>query len=368
MTQRKCVLIIGGYGNFGGFITEQLSGDENLDVIVAGRSLVKASAFAAKFPSVDAAMVDVGKDIASTLSDIGPDIVIHTSGPFQGQGYDVARACIGVGSHYIDLADGRDFVTGITSLDDAAKAKGVAVISGASSVPCLTSAIIDHHLDQFHRLESVDYGITTAQKTNRGLATTAAILSYVGKPFTTLNEGRATTVYGWQDIRSRRYPRLGRRYLGNCDVPDLVLFPDRYPDLKSIRFAAGIEVPCLHIGLWGLSWLVRIGLITRLERGAPFMLSAARLFDFLGSASSAFHMTMTGKGADGEDKTIAFDLTARAGDGPYIPCTPAILLATKLAEGAFKSFGAKPCVGLIDMAAYLAALEGLEVSWTVTES
>jgi saccharopine dehydrogenase-like NADP-dependent oxidoreductase len=365
MTQPKRVLIIGGYGNFGGFITEQLSGDTNLDLIVAGRSPEKARTFAAKFPSVEAAMVDVGKDIAGTLSDIGPDIVIHTSGPFQGQGYDVARACIGVGSHYIDLADGRDFVTGITSLGDAAKAKGVSIISGASSVPCLTSAIIDHHLDQFQRLESVDYGITTAQRTNRGLATTAAILGYVGKPFTTLKDGCGTTVHGWQDLRSRRYPGLGWRFLGNCDVPDLDLFPERYPDLKSIRFSAGIEVPILHFGLWGISWLVRLGLVRRLERAAPLLLAASRLFDGLGSANSAFHMAMTGVDAGGRNKIVEFNLTARSGDGPCIPCTPAIFLARRLANSHGIPLGARPCIGLVTMEEYLNALDGLDVSWMV---
>lgn len=365
MTRVKRVFIIGGYGNFGGFITRRLSGDAALEVVVAGRSLEKARAFAANFPLVRAAKVDVARDLAGALGDMRPDIVIHASGPFQGQGYDVAKACIAVGSHYIDLADGRDFVAGITDLDDAAKAKGVCVISGASSVPCLTSAIVDHHLDQFHRLVSLDYGITTAQQTNRGLATTAAILGYVGKPFPTLKDGRGHIVYGWQDLRSRRFPGLGRRFLGNCDVPDLELFPERYPDLTSIRFAAGIEVPVLHFGLWGLSWLVRLGMIGKLERAAPMLLAASRWFDGLGSANSGFHMTMAGVGAEGRDKTVTFDLTAKSGDGPYIPCTPAILLARRLAKDDDIPAGAKPCIGLLTMDEYLRELDGLEVAWKI---
>jgi hypothetical protein len=46
-----------------------------------------------------------------------------------------------------------------------------------------------HLKPEFKNLEMVEYSISTAQKTNRGLATTAAILSYIGKPFKTLING-----------------------------------------------------------------------------------------------------------------------------------------------------------------------------------
>ena len=46
-------------------------------------------------------------------------------------------ACIAAGAHYLDLADARDFVARIGTLDAAARAAGVAIISGASSVPAL---------------------------------------------------------------------------------------------------------------------------------------------------------------------------------------------------------------------------------------
>ena len=55
---------------------------------------------------------------------------------------------------------------------------------------CLTAAVIDHYRPGFRRIESVDYGISAAQQTNRGLATTSAVLSYVGKPFTTMKKRR----------------------------------------------------------------------------------------------------------------------------------------------------------------------------------
>jgi len=360
------VLIIGGYGNFGGFIARRLAAEDNIRLILAGRSAEKAQAMARSLPArqqPEAAALDINSGLSASLTEIRPDIVIHTSGPFQAQGYDVARACIAQGRHYIDLADGRAFVEGISALDGPAREKDVLVVSGASSVPCLTSALIDRYRHEFETLDALDYGITTAQKTNRGLATTAAILGYTGKPFQTLVNGSMKDIYGWQDIRLRKYPDLGWRLLGNCDVPDLSLFPKRYPDIKTIRFYAGLEIPLIHLSLWGLSWLVRAGLIKRLENSASLLLKTARLFDWMGTADSGLHMALSGTGKEGGNKTVRFELTARAGDGPYIPCIPAILLARKLAGAKAPATGAFPCLGLITLDEYLAALAEFDITW-----
>ncbi len=364
MTKR--VLIIGGYGNFGSFITKTLAKEANVQLIIAGRSAEKAQKIASELDVVNAAesvVLDICEDITDILQTIKPDIVIHTSGPFQEQGYKVAEACIAQGTHYLDLADGRKFVEGITELDAKAKDKRVLVVSGASSVPCLTSALIDHYLPEFETLETLDYGITTAQKTARGLATTAAILGYTGKSFKTLINGRLNNIYGWQGLRARKYRGLGWRLLGNCDVPDLALFPERYPTLKTVRFYAGLEIWFIHITLWALSWLVRIGLIRRLEKIAPLLLRISFLFDWLGSSISAFHMVLSGKGKNKEDKLIEFELIAKSGDGPYIPCMPAILMAKKLVNGEMNKYGAYPCVGFITCDEYLNALSELDITW-----
>ncbi len=363
MTKR--VLIIGAYGNFGSHITTQLSRDNYIQVIIAGRSTEKCKAFAEKLISSPNPPIWFALDIHDKFSDalqtIAPDIVIHTSGPFQGQGYNVAKACIDYGCHYIDLADGRAFVSGIGQLDEHAKAKKLCIISGASSVPCLTSAIIMHYQSQFKKITTVDYGISTAQRTNTGLATTAAVLGYAGKPFATLINGKPQTIYGWQDLHCHNYPELGWRLLGNCDVPDLELFPEYFKDIQTIRFYAGLEIPFIHLGLWALSWLVRANIINNLGKYAEQLLKMSRWFDWLGSDRSAFHMKLSGTALDGTSKEAGFSLIAKSGHGPYIPSTPAIILARLLASGELSRYGAMPCIGLLSLEQYLEGLKELDI-------
>lgn len=359
------VLIIGGYGNFGSYIARSLASDPEIRLLIGGRSRSKALAFASELDAANPVAghnIDIHGDIASAFATMAPDIVIHTTGPFQCQDYRVARACIQRGCHYLDLADARAFVASIDQLDAAAKARNALVVSGASSVPCLTAAVIDRYRSDFARLDSIDYGISAAQQTNRGLATTSAVLSYVGKPFTRLRNGKMERVYGWQDSHAVRYPELGYRLFGNCDIPDLELFPKRYPELRNIRFAAGHELKILHIGTWALGWLVRFRLLRSLDAHAEPLLKLAFAFDRFGSSRSGFHMILSGEGVDSRPKRILFSIVARSGHGPYIPCMPAILLARKLARGEVSQRGAMPCMDLIDLDEYLGGLSGLDIS------
>lgn len=361
----KRILIIGGYGNFGSYIARSLAGEANVKLLIGGRSLRKARQFVTQLSAhndPEAVALDISKNVEWRLAEIKPDIVIHTTGPFQGQGYAVAEACMRQACHYIDMADARHFVAGIARYDQQAKDKHLLIVSGASSVPCLTAAVIDHYRPHFKSLDKVEYGITAAQQTNRGLATTSAVLSYVGKDFTTLINGKQQPVCGWQDLHAKKYPQLGWRLFGNCDIPDLELFPVRYPGLKTIRFSAGQEISFLHCGLWLLSWFVRARLISSLDKLAPCLLKLSFLFDFFGSGRSGFHMFLYGTGKDGQQKVERFYIIARSGHGPNIPCMPAILLAKGLANGTITARGARPCIDLIDLNTYSAALSGLDIS------
>jgi hypothetical protein len=59
-------------------------------------------------------------------------------------------------------------VCGITSLDEEAKKKGVLVVSGASSVPSVSGAVIDEFWSEFKELHTITFGITPGNKTDSG--------------------------------------------------------------------------------------------------------------------------------------------------------------------------------------------------------
>ncbi|HEY5800322.1 MAG TPA: saccharopine dehydrogenase NADP-binding domain-containing protein, partial [Burkholderiaceae bacterium] len=120
------VLVIGGYGLFGGRLAALLARQPGLQVLVGGRSLESAQALASKLQAGSSATLEAhaidadSPHLAATLKTLRANVVVHTAGPFQGQDYHVALACIDAGAHYIDLADGREFVQGIVALNEQA--------------------------------------------------------------------------------------------------------------------------------------------------------------------------------------------------------------------------------------------------------
>jgi Saccharopine dehydrogenase NADP binding domain len=353
------VLILGGYGNFGKRIARLLT-RKGIAVIIAGRNGVKAAALAKILPPglADAAVFDAKTELLAQLETLKPLVVINTCGPFQDADYGIARACVAGGAHYIDLADGRDFVTGITQLDVEAKQRNVAVISGASTVPALTAAVIERFLPQFSEIDSLTFGIAPGQKAERGLATTQAILSYVGKKLKPC--AGFETRYGWQNIYRQAYPEIGGRWMANCDIPDLDLLPEKY-GIKRIRFSAGMEISVIHIGLWLLSWGIRLGLPLDLPSHAPALLKASNWFDPIGSADGGMHVILKGEDTSTRVVTKQWFIIARDGDGPYIPTVPAVLLAAKIINGTFVRTGAMPCVGMMTLQEYLDELSHLKI-------
>ena len=352
-------LILGGYGNFGKRIAALLT-RKGVAVVIAGRDAAKAAAAAKTLPPrlAEHAAFDAKSDLARQLALLEPSVVINTCGPFQNSDYGIAETCIASGVHYIDLADGRDFVAGITALDAAAKKKNVAVISGASTVPALTCTVIENLAPRLREIDALTFGIAPGQKAERGLATTEAILGYVGKKLKPCAGYK--TRYGWQDLYLQAYPEIGNRWMANCDVPDLDLLPARF-GIKRIRFSAGMEISAVHFGMWLLSWGVRLGIPIDLPAHAAALLKASNWFDRFGSADGGMHVILEGRDKSGRQVTLKWFIVARDGDGPYIPTVPAVVLARKIIAGTFVRTGAMPCVGMITLREYLDELEHLKI-------
>jgi len=358
------VMVLGGYGFFGARISESLASDLSIRLLIAGRDLAKASALAArlKLPASQAVSLDANDPaLADRLAQARVNTLIHTAGPFQAQKYMVATAAISAGCHYVDLADGRDFVAGIESLDAVARARGVTVVSGASTVPALSAAVIDRYLPQFKRLDSIEFGISSGARAP-GMATVRGVFSYGGKPFQEWRQGAWRTTYGWLDIRKHLFPPpLGARWVSSCDIPDLTLFPKRYPTARTISFHAGFASALGHLVVCGLAGLVRARLLPGLTPFAAPLSRISHWIEPLLSDQGGMFVCLDGEGRESNRLYVSWNLLARQNHGPYIPCGAAIALARKLANGASLPTGAMPCMGLLTVKEFLAPLRNLDI-------
>jgi len=160
------IVVLGGLGNFGARICRALVGQTGIEIVAASRSPNHGPADICTDPRIRRVTLDTGSPhFSKALKDLSPELVIHCAGPFQGQDYRVVHAAILAGAHYIDLADGRDFVARFSERNDSiARSADVVAISGASTVPAPSSAVVDHVARRFRTLEEIQIVIAPAQR------------------------------------------------------------------------------------------------------------------------------------------------------------------------------------------------------------
>ena len=364
------VMVIGGYGNFGSIICRHLAGAPGIELVVSGRNSHKLQG------KVDGLKTSSGREceswcgdamaagFAGVLQSMDIQLVIHTGGPFQGQSYAVAQHCVDAGVNYCDLSDCRTFVNGVGVLDAKARQAGVAVLSGCSSVPTLSSALIDQYRYRFMRIDTIEHGISSSAKMP-GLSTIEGVLAYAGKPIKQLKQGQVHEVLGWQDLTLRRMPQLGTRVLANVDVPDMDIFAGRY-GAHTLRFKAGAGLKLGGVANYLLAQALRMGIVRDHLAWAARLHRLGTWFERFGDGKSAMYIDVQGLGMHGQPLSLAVQLTALDDKGPEIPSCAAVALATKMAHGYVPESGARPCVGEISVDEYMAAInEPTKLSLTV---
>jgi hypothetical protein len=330
------ILVVGGYGGFGGRLSRRLAGAGHT-LLIAGRSLERAEVFCRHLPDCSPVQLDRTGTVSAALARARPDIVIDAAGPFQGSSYALPEACIEAGIHYLDLADARDFVVGISALDERARSAGVAVISGASSVPALSHAVVDQLKAGMDRVTAVETAISASSRASAGTSVAVAILSGVGQPLSVWEGRRWVRKRGWQSLRRERLElpsgkTIGLRVVALADVPDPALFTARLPGISAVSFRAGTESRLATLGLWAGSILVQSGVVRSLARARRLLVPLHRLTAAWGTDRSGMVVRLFG--IVGERRVERrWTLIANDGDGPEIPVLAAAILADRIAAG-----------------------------------
>lgn len=357
------LLIVGGYGTFGGRIVELLENEAALELIVAGRSLAKAQAFCAsrgaKAAKLRPATFDRDGDLAAQLKALAPDMVIDASGPFQAYGegrYRLIEACIAARVNYLDLADGSDFVSGVAALDEAARNAGVYVLSGVSSFPVLTAAVVRRLSRDMARVESVSGGIAPSPYAGVGENVIRAIASYAGQPVAYL--GRTAKIIGKPFTQQRRYTIAppGRLPLKSTmfslvDVPDLRALSALWPEMRRVWMGAGPVPEILHRALIGLAWLVSMRWLRSLTPLAPLTHWTTNHLRW-GEHRGGMFVEVRGAGADGATRTRSWHLLAEGDDGPLIPSMAVEAIIRRRLAGTPPQPGARAATQDVELDAY----------------
>ncbi len=332
-----------------------------LDLVIGGRSLDRARAFCAAYRGVarvEPLALDRA-DIAAALRTQRPDLVVDASGPFQDYGadpYRVIEACLAAGIDYLDFADGADFVFGVSRFDERATQAGVVILSGVSSFPVLTAAVL-RKLAAGLEIRSVEGGIAPSPYAGIGLNVMRAVLGYAGGPVRLLRGGRPVEAPGLAESRRFTVAVPGYRPLHSLrfslvDVPDLRVLPPEHPTMTDIWMGAGPVPSSLHRML---NLLAR----ARARFGWPAFTPLAGLFHAVlnrlrfGEHRGGMVVSVRGRSA-GREVVRSWHLLADGDDGPLIPAMAIEALIRRMVRGERPAPGARSAVRALELEDYAA--------------
>ncbi len=304
------IVVIGGAGVFGSRLARMLLRDGH-DVVIAGRSATSLTAMAQDIGATPL-VLDRAGDLTPLWAQ-APDVVIDAAGPFHAYGkdpYALPRHCIARGINYLDLADDAAFCAGISTLDAAAKEAGVFALSGVSSVPALSSAVVAG-LAAGGEIDAIHTAILPGNHAPRGRAVVDSILHQAGRDMHHQIDGATTTLRSWSQRRCFDLGQGVRRYGYAIGVPDQTLFPAFF-GARTVTFHAGLELAVMNRGLAVLSWM-RHHLTFPMP--TPLIYHAARLLAPFGTDVGGMSVRVVMSDGTRHD----WRLLVRQGEGPFVP-------------------------------------------------
>ena len=277
--------------------------------------------------------------------------------------YLIPRMCLDRGVDYLDLSDDAGFTAGLATLDQEASRMGRRLLSGASSVPGISSAVAAELCHGFDEILLIETTILPGNRAPRGMSVIASIVGQLGAVSAVWRGGVWRDMPNWSDPQSVRLGPDLVRIARFIEVPDIRLFPPFF-GARSVMFRAGMELGLLNAALRGLAILRRRWPFEMTARRTRLLQRLANLLLPFGTDRGGMRVAVVGRRGSALHRR-EWCLIAEAGDGPYIPIVTARALIRRI--HAVPS-GARPCLAEATLAEIEAAMLDLSVATVLTDN
>ncbi len=309
------VVVLGGYGFFGGAVVELLRA-EGLEPLIGSRR------------SGADVVVDV-EDRDSIGRALRPrDVVIDAVGPYQTRTTRLVEAAAECGFDVIDLADSLDYVLAVHRLKQSIDAAGIRVYSACSAMSSISAAMI--RLSGIANPARLTGFLVPATRHTAVAGTAASLFCSVGRPIQVLEDKALVSRAGWRKSRSFQLPppvniRTGFLF-ESCDA---VTLPALWPSLNAVEFFVDTNVRGLN-NLFSVA--ARIPpLRSLMNKSQRFGLRFSRI---LGRTMGGLGYEVEGE--DGRIVRLAFTAENR---GYITAVAPAVIVARGLVAGKCEQAG-----------------------------
>lgn len=240
------VLLIGGSGASGRRTAAELLRFDNVSAVtLAARDEGAAAKVAEVLGGRDGKLAAVGLNATDGDAVVrearGHDVVASCAGPSHRLERSAVGACIEAGTPYVSLCDDHAALAESLTLDDAATAAGVTVLSGCGLSPGITNLLVAYAARSLDSVEESEVAVAYSLNDSLGDSTMFHLLRELSRSAPYVSEFRPAIGRAGDVPRPVYFPEpVGWVETFTCGHPEAVSALGVYPDLRAFRFRAGL--------------------------------------------------------------------------------------------------------------------------------
>ena len=352
------IIVLGGAGDMGSRAVRDLAAQpEVARLTIADYNEAAARRLAAELgPRVGAVQVNADSPGELRRAIHGHDVAASAIGPFYRYEAKVARAAVDAGVAYVSICDDYDAAQAVYELDDAARAKGITVLSGLGWTPGLSNVLARKAADQLDEVEAIHVAWGGSASDSVGYAVILHTIHIFTGAVPSYQEGQAVQVPAGSGRELVRFPApVGEMYVYHLGHPEPVTLPKSFPGVRTVTLKGGLsEQPLNDLAIW----LARLRLTNtqakkdRIGKLIKWAMPALNRLDRPQNPCSAIRVDVRGR-ADGRVKTVAYGAADHMNNLTGLPLAIGALM---LARGQVRAPGVTAPEACIPPDAFLAEL------------
>lgn len=320
------IAVFGGYGTFGAHASRALAA-AGFPLRIAGRDGQRARIFAAELGERhEGIAADAGDPVSCARALAGVRVAVSCAGPFSSLGTVLPETCLAAGTHYVDIADDREWHARLRSWDTRFRERGLTAAVGCSSLPGISGALAVLAAKRLTAVEKARATLFIGNRNPKGEAAVRSAAAQLGRVYPA-PQGALRGFAGREIVELP--PPFGARAVHDWESPELDLFPVLL-GAKEVRVKVGFELRLANNSIGALARLgPRLG-GALLKAFSPL----ARCLSRFGHSGGFVKVELwTADGA-----TASFALGG-ASDGQRMAALPAAFVAMGIYDGSVASRG-----------------------------
>jgi saccharopine dehydrogenase-like NADP-dependent oxidoreductase len=243
------IIALGGAGDMCSYAVRDLARQEEVtELMIADYDEDKANALAKELGAKCKSMkVDANNESELVRACEGYDVAMSGIGPFYKYEYKVAKGVLEAGVPYISICDDYDAAEAVFGLDEAARKKGLTILTGLGWTPGISNILARMGADKLDDIEEIAVAWGGSASDSEGYAVILHTIHIFTGFVPSFQHGRTKMVQAGGGKEKIRFPEpVGEIFVYDLGHPEPVTIP-RFIKAKNVTLKGGLSEEELNL-------------------------------------------------------------------------------------------------------------------------